>query len=170
MRNRRDATIYWTLTALFLIPSAGTAAPELLMRPPENILKTNEALGYPLYLFAILGLAKLLGTGVILAGGRFPTLKEWAYAGFAFEYLGAAASHVLAGDPSGAPLPLAFFAVLMGSYYYWHKTKPAAASPDPHGAIRDTQARQTLRREVSVDRSPAAAQKQTTSVGTRETT
>jgi hypothetical protein len=70
MRNRRDAIIYWTLTALFLIPSAGTAVPELLMRPPENILKTNEALGYPLYLFAILGLAKLLGTVVILAGGR----------------------------------------------------------------------------------------------------
>jgi DoxX-like family len=40
---------------------------------------------------------KIGGAAVIIAP-RFPRLKEWAYAGSLFDFSGAVASHVLAGD------------------------------------------------------------------------
>jgi DoxX-like family len=54
---------------------------------------------------------------------RFPRLKEWAYAGFAFDFLGATASHLFAGDSGHAPFPLIFFFLLMGSYFFWHRQR-----------------------------------------------
>jgi uncharacterized membrane protein YphA (DoxX/SURF4 family) len=86
-----------------------------------------QALGYPLYVMKILGFAKVLG-GIAILTGRFPRLKEWAYAGFAFDFLGAAASHALAGDAKGAVAPIGFFIVLMISYALWYKTE---ATPTP---------------------------------------
>ncbi|MBH1722711.1 DoxX family protein [Stenotrophomonas maltophilia] len=81
----------------------------------------------PLYLMKILGFAKILGGAAILYG-KFPRLKEWAYAGFAFDYLGAAASHVFANDSVNAIPPLVFFGIMMGTYYLWYKTQ---ATPTP---------------------------------------
>ncbi len=54
-------------------------------------------LGYPHYLGFVLGVAKLL-CGVALLVPRFERLKEWAYAGAIFNYVGAAASLLLVGD------------------------------------------------------------------------
>ena len=73
-------------------------------------------LGYPLYFLTILGSFKLAGV-VTLAAPGLPRLKEWAYAGFAFDFIGAAASHVLHGDGLDkiAP-PLVILSVLVGSY------------------------------------------------------
>lgn len=42
---------------------------------------------------------------------------EWAYAGFTFLFLGASASHRLAGDVSHAPIPFSMFVLLMVSYF-----------------------------------------------------
>jgi DoxX-like family len=76
----------------------------------------------------ILGLAKILGAIAILTR-QSPKLTEWAYAGFAFDFLGATASHLLAGDSAHAPVPFIFFVLLMGSYFLWNKTaKPNLAS------------------------------------------
>jgi hypothetical protein len=68
----------------------------------------------------ILGFAKI-GGALTIATGRYPTLKGWAYAGFSFEFLGAAASHVLAGDSAHAPIPFIFFLLIMGSYLIWNR-------------------------------------------------
>jgi hypothetical protein len=51
-------------------------------------------LNYPLYLLAILGTAKNLGA-VALAVPKYPRLKEWAYAGFYFDFIGAFWSHLV---------------------------------------------------------------------------
>jgi hypothetical protein len=87
---------YWTATGSFclLFAFAGTAN---LLRV-EMQREAIEALGYPIYLMTILGVAKLLGVIALLAPG-LPLLKEWAYAGFAFDMLGASASHAFVGDP-----------------------------------------------------------------------
>jgi hypothetical protein len=69
-----------------------------LLRGPA-VAQQIAALGYPAYLASILGFWKLLGAAAIVAPG-LPRLKEWAYAGVAFELSGAAASHVFAGDPA----------------------------------------------------------------------
>jgi DoxX-like family len=49
----------------------------------------------------ILGVWYVLA-GVAILAPRFPRLKEWAYAGLIFNYTGAAASHLAAGDSIGA--------------------------------------------------------------------
>ncbi|MDP9053773.1 MAG: DoxX family protein [Acidobacteriota bacterium] len=91
------------------------------MNASPATLQALHTLGYPLYLVKILGFAKILGAMAILYQ-RFPTLKEWAYAGFTFDFLGATASHLLAGDAAHAPIPFVFFALLMVSYFLWKKT------------------------------------------------
>src|SRR5262245_15075605 len=54
-------------------------------------------LGYPLYYTYITGMWQIGGAAAIIAPG-FPRLKEWAYAGSFFQFSGAVASHLLAGD------------------------------------------------------------------------
>ena len=49
-------------------------------------------------------------------------LKEWAYAGLAFVYVGAFWAHVQLGDTIAMiVMPLVTFAVLMVSHCTWHK-------------------------------------------------
>ena len=81
-------------------------------------------LGYPAYLPAILGTAKLLGALALLQN-RVPTLREWAYAGFTINLLGATASHLFAGDPlSVAIVPAVLLAPLALSYVLRPERRP----------------------------------------------
>lgn len=96
-----------------------------------DILKIPEAvqifshLGYPMYLLPFIGVAKILGAIAILYPG-FPRLKEWAYAGIAFDLIGAFYSHLSVGDPPGALAPpLVGLALTAGSYILYHKTRGA---------------------------------------------
>ena len=124
---KRNKIIYWVLTLILMVPGAGGGVVELFTNGPEPIVKIMLQLGYPLYLMKILGLAKILG-GLAILTGKVPRLKEWAYAGFAFDFLGATASHILANDSSNALFPFIFFILLMISYFLWHKT---SATPTP---------------------------------------
>lgn len=113
--SRRNRILYWVLTLLVLLPTAGSGVPELFTRGPQSTIQAYHSLGYPLYLMKILGSAKLVGAIVILIG-RPPRLVEWAYAGYGILLLGATASQVLAGDSIHAPIPFGFFVLLAGSY------------------------------------------------------
>lgn len=86
----------------------------------DAITQAFEHLGYPHYVQNILGPAKLIGAMVLLLPGR-PFLREWAYAGFAFTFAGAAASHLAVGDRAEVVAPLAAAGVLAVSYV----TRPA---------------------------------------------
>ncbi|MGI9628017.1 MAG: DoxX family protein [Longimicrobiales bacterium] len=121
---RENTKIYWISTGLFcLIMTAGGAA-NLVRAAPQ--IEVMETLGYPAYLMTILGVAKLLGVVALLAPGR-PILKEWAYAGFTIDMLGAAASHAFVGDPILATVtPLAVLGLAAGSYF----SRPAERRPD----------------------------------------
>ncbi len=92
--------LYWieTILVVFCMGSGGVM---MLIGSPANVQGITD-LGYPAYLCTILGTAKILGCIAVLFGSKkFRTLKEWAYAGFTFDLLGASASYVLHG---GAPL------------------------------------------------------------------
>ena len=130
--TKRNRIIYWVLTILLVVPGAGGGLVELFTSGPESIVKTMQLLGYPLYLMKILGFAKVLG-GLAILTGKIPRLKEWAYAGFAINFLGATASHVLADDSVNAIFPFLFFLVLMASYALWYKT---SATPTLMGVSR----------------------------------
>lgn len=81
---------YWLATGLFCLAFAAGGASNLLRDDEQR--EEMAALGYPDYLMTILGAAKIMGVIALVVPGR-PLLKEWAYAGFTFDLLGAAASH-----------------------------------------------------------------------------
>jgi hypothetical protein len=105
---------YWIATGLFCL--AMTAGGAMILMHFEVQKESILALGYPEYLMTILGTAKLLGVAALLVPGM-PLLKEWAYAGFTFDLLGASASHAFVGDaPVEVVLPLIILAIAAASY------------------------------------------------------
>jgi DoxX-like family len=96
MKAKTVAILYWVVTALFLLPNAGSGIPEAFGHPPDPVAQTLRLLAYPLYLARVTGTAKILGA-VVIGIGRFPKLREWAYAGYSCLFLGATASHLLGG-------------------------------------------------------------------------
>ena len=111
---------YWILTGLVVFSQGASGIMDLT--GAEQIVTAFTDLGYPVYVLMILGTWKLLGA-ITLAVPGHPKLKEWAYAGFFFDFTGAAASHALHGDAVGMIIaPLVLCAVLFGSY----KLRPAS--------------------------------------------
>jgi hypothetical protein len=124
VRTKHIHAVYWIATLLFVVPQ-GWAAVQYLIEAPR-MTATITQLGYPEYVMAILGVAKLLGIAAI-ATGISPRLKEWAYAGFAFDTIGAFASHLGAGDSLYIALvPIGFLAVQMVSYLAWKRLRSAS--------------------------------------------
>jgi hypothetical protein len=105
-------TAYWLLTVSVAFELAAGALWDLFRI--EYVRVALVQLGYPLYLLFILGVWRIPGALALLVP-RFPRLKEWVYAGAFFEYTGAAASHLLAGDHGGqwvGPLIFSGFTML----------------------------------------------------------
>ena len=125
--EKRNRIIYWTLTLLMFIPGTLGAFAEAFTHGPASIVKIMLALGFPLYLMKILGVFKIFG-GIAILTGKLPRMKEWAYAGFSIEFLGATAAHLITGDRVYALFPFSFFIVLVIAYLLWHKT---GATPLP---------------------------------------
>jgi hypothetical protein len=115
--EKKAKWIYWTLTAPFVVTML-IAAVMLLAGVAANV-EGITALGYPAYICIILGVCKLLG-GIGILQNRFHTVKEWAYAGYTFNLLGASASHAFSGDTFGKIItPLIILALVLASYRQW---------------------------------------------------
>jgi hypothetical protein len=126
--TKKQKILYWVVTALFLLPMAGSGIPELLLAPTGANAVSVAHLGYPLYLMRILGLAKILGA-VAVVSDRSRTLKEWAYAGYSFDLLGAFASHLIMGDGPLAAAPGVMLGLVLGSHQLWRRLRaPAVAA------------------------------------------
>lgn len=109
---------YWTVTILFVLAMLQSGIVQLI--PTEGSKEVMTLLGYPMYLLTILGVAKLLGA-IVLVLGSFKTLKEWAYAGFVFDFIGASISGAYISELQVVIVPLIFLAILFLSYYLWKK-------------------------------------------------
>jgi hypothetical protein len=110
---------YWICISLLSV-SLAIGSLLVLVQPEsgEPIIK----LGYPAYLVPFLAVARLLGISAILFA-RPPLLKEWAYAGIAFDLMGALYSNMAFGTPVshwafGLGIPIV---LLAGSYLLYHK-------------------------------------------------
>ena len=109
--------------ALFII---ATSIPGI-MSAPDSVKVVVTQLGYPAYFLPFISVAKVLGGIAILVPG-FPRIKEWAYAGLAFDLISAVYSFIAIGLPVSQWLPvLVFFIVLGGSYFFYHKRLKAAS-------------------------------------------
>jgi hypothetical protein len=121
MGAKATKIIYWIATLLiagFTLPGFFYMDSELAIEGMNHVGLTNavrlqQVVGYgaPLAILAILLLPKPRNR-----------LKEWAYAGLAFVYIGAFWAHVQLGDTlAEIAMPLVTLVVLMVSYFMWHK-------------------------------------------------
>ena len=119
MKTKTLKIIYWIVTILFSLLMLFSGISELVGTASGNALLIQ--LGYPLYLNYILGVAKILGVIALLLP-QFKVLKEWAYAGFTFDILGASLSFAFIGAGFGAAFfPLVIIVALFVSYFSWKK-------------------------------------------------
>ena len=81
----------------------------------QEMMDSLKAIGIPYFFVQFLGVAKILGVVALWVSG-YPTLKEWAYAGFTFTFLGATWIHFATSTPFFPPLIA--LAILGTSYYY----------------------------------------------------
>ena len=110
--------IYWTSTILFACVFVTTGTLYLLHHPA--FVKRATDLYYPPYLLDIIGTAKILGAFALVTPG-FKRLKEWAYAGFSFDFIGAIWSHFYVQGFGEYTLILVPFSILTISYLSFHR-------------------------------------------------
>src|SRR5437868_14574086 len=124
---------FWIVTALFCLQIGFTAYAQL--RLPQ-VAEAFTHLGFPDYFRVELSLAKLLGVVLLLA--PVPArLKEWAYAGFAFDLGSALIAHFSLSDGPEARGWAAGTFVLWGlSYFFWRRLRATPPAARPRGEPR----------------------------------
>jgi hypothetical protein len=127
MSEKRKKIAYIVATGLFCLAVLPGAIGDLLQ--PQVAIDMMATLGLPVPLLPLLGVWKLLGLVAILIPGK-PRLKEWAFAGFAFDLTGAAYLHGPAGDTAGIAPPLVVLAIGAAAYATWRMRESSASVPD----------------------------------------
>lgn len=122
MKPKTIKTTYWTATIIFallmLMDGIGGITQQ---QAGQDVLKH---LGYPMYLLLIVGTAKLLGV-IAIVQTKYRAVKEWAYAGFAFNFISGFASRAFVGDSFIEIIfPLIMLAILFIPYSLWKKYEP----------------------------------------------
>ena len=93
--SRSKLVTYWVTTGLVTLSMLSGGVAHVLHVPAS--VDGFVRLGYPLHFVTLLGIWKLLGALALLAP-KFPRLKEWAYAGIAFDLTGAAFAWAVVGE------------------------------------------------------------------------
>jgi hypothetical protein len=120
---KKTKIIFWITTGfIFLFEGVMPA----LTGNTEIAVEGVRHLGYPDYFRVALNIFKIIGVLLLIIPKIPSRIKEWAYAGFAFNFVFAAISHVTVDGVS----PLSFFpviilAVLIVSYITYHKIQRA---------------------------------------------
>lgn len=116
---KKYTIMFWISTALIFLLEG--VVPALTM----NADMTRQGfthLGYPVYFIAILTVFKVLGSLALIIPTVPERIKEWAYAGFAIDFISAFISIcVVDGFGGAAILPVVAFVLLVISYNSYHK-------------------------------------------------
>lgn len=124
-------TIYWIITIVFVAAMLTSTVPSILMLP-YSVEHFRDHLGFPAYFLFFTGLTKSLGIIALFIPG-FPKVKEWVYAGFTFDLIGAIYSTLAVGDPVTSIIFQAIaLALLSGSYFYYTEIQHAQSKVTHH--------------------------------------
>lgn len=126
MVSKTTSILYWVTTILF--------GGFMLVDGLSGILRVEQGkeimihLGFPIYFLTITGVAKVLGA-LALFQPRFRILKEWAYAGFTINFIGAFLVRIFTHDSVVLVVsPLLFLIVMFVTYGLWKKRESALLS------------------------------------------
>ena len=125
--KKRDKIIYWVATLWLALGMTSTGIVQLIGMQ-EEIDRTVEHLGFPVYFLTIIGSWKILGVIAVLVP-KFPLIKEWAYAGFFFNMTGALYAHIIMRDPIGEMFPAMLLLTLTIVSWYF---RPASRKLSPN--------------------------------------
>lgn len=110
--------IYWIITTVFVAGMLTSTIPSILMLP-YSVEHFRDHLGFPVYFLFFTGLTKSLGIIALFIPG-FPKVKEWVYAGFTFDLIGAIYSTLAVGDPVRSVIfQTLVLALMAGSYFFY---------------------------------------------------
>jgi hypothetical protein len=119
---KKTKILYWVTTIIIFLMEGVIPA---LTSQTELAKEGISHLGYPAYFGNALVVFKILGTLVLIIPQIPKRIKEWAYAGFAFDFIFASISHgAIDGINFQAFFPLIFLALLVISYISYHKLNP----------------------------------------------
>lgn len=114
--------IYWVTTSLIFLFEGVMPA---LTSNSEMAKQGISHLGYPDYFRIMFTIFKVLGALVLILPFFKGRIKEWAYAGFTFDFVSAAVSNtVVDGFGGGTIFPIIVLAVLAVSYICYHRMTP----------------------------------------------
>ncbi|MEN2413263.1 DoxX family protein [Flavobacterium mesophilum] len=116
---KKAKIIFWTTTILiFLFEGVMPALTSQTELAKEGI----RHLGYPEYFGNALVVFKILGVLALVIPQVPKNVKEWAYAGFGFDFIFASISHfAVDGMNFQSFFPLIILLILATSYIYYHK-------------------------------------------------
>lgn len=119
MNNKTIKRLYWVFTLLLVLFLLFDGIGGVTRQ--QAGVEVMQHLGYPVYFLSIAGIAKLLSVPAILQS-KYITIKEWAYAGNAFNFIGAFMSRSFVGDPVfDTVFPLFILAFMLVSYFLWKR-------------------------------------------------
>lgn len=116
---RKFHILFWVTTILIFLFEGVMPA---LTFQTELAREGIHHLGYPLYFGNALVVFKVLGVLALIIPPIPKRIKEWAYAGFGFDFIFATISHwAVDGVNFQTFFPLIVLAVLALSYWSWNK-------------------------------------------------
>ena len=116
---KKQKLLFWISTGLIALFEGVMPA---LTSQTELAKEGITHLGYPLYFGNALVIFKVLGVLALIIPAIPKRIKEWAYAGFAFDFIFAAISHgAVDGINGNTFFPFIVLAVLAVSYLSYHK-------------------------------------------------
>jgi hypothetical protein len=116
---KKEKIVFWTATTLIALFEGLLPA---LTSQTELAKEGIRHLGYPEYFGNALVVFKVLGVLALIIPQIPKRVKEWAYAGFTFDFIFASISHGAVDGVNGQTFfPLVVLGVLAVSYMYYHK-------------------------------------------------
>jgi uncharacterized protein YjeT (DUF2065 family) len=116
---KKEKIIFWTATTLIALFEGLLPA---LTSQTELAKEGIRHLGYPEYFGNALVVFKVVGVLVLIIPQVSKRIKEWAYAGFAFDFIFASISHGAVDGINGQTFfPLVVLGILAVSYIYYQQ-------------------------------------------------
>jgi hypothetical protein len=118
-KMKKEKIIFWTATTIIALFEGVMPA---LTSQTELAKEGIRHLGYPEYFGNALVVFKILGVLALVIPQIPKRVKEWAYAGFAFDFIFASISHgAVDGMNVQTIFPMFVLGILAVSYVYYHK-------------------------------------------------